>query len=556
MNKPKSPLPKITAEVAVCYLRQSKTDAVELAAGASLSSDAQIARCAAYCTLHGFTLDEATGRGCMDLDTSAKAQVRGRRVKDRWKRRPGLLRLYELAETRAFQHLICYDLSRLARDVSELFEIRDAFGERGVTIHLVSESIRTDTDLGELILGILGSVYQMESRNQSRRFRDTWQAMAERGQPHGKAPAWVVTDTEKPTTDPARYSFHPERADAMRRLVEMRLTGDPYHVIARTLNSEGHRRMDGGQWRTENVFDMLQPDRRAGLIGNQVFKGSSGKAIVLKGVFPALLSGAEYQQLATVQKAIASTTVQGGGKATTLKQSTISLASGLIYCGICGQRMKAISSATIYRQYMCVNAYASGIPHPAQRPTPREIPASFSIGRDKIDNSLMDALRQIADRYPASAMTLPPKPRRAKPGRTAEEINAEADYLYEERRDGRLAQADYDRRYAKLLKERADLEEQEESASGAESMRHALHSLSSTPGVTTAQARLLLRLLAARIEYPVAIEGEAPTRSGMARQGLRITFKGPLPDGVTGLVVGVYRAMYKGERYANWEKGK
>lgn len=551
----KYPSPKtIEGRCAVPYLRQSKTDEQELLSGASLSSDAQLARCMAYCALHGFTLDEATGKACTDLDTSAKAQVRGRRVKDRWKKRPGLARLYDLAATGAYAHIICYDLSRLARDVSELFEIRDAFAHHGVTIHLVSEGIRTDTDLGELILGILGSVYQMESRNQSRRFRDAWQQMAEGGRPHGKPPLWIVTDTSKPMSDMSRYSFHPERAETIRRMVAIRCLGYPYHKVADTLNNEGHASMQGGKWKTWNVFDLLQADRRVGMIGNQIFKGSSGKRIVLKAVYPALLSDEEFRQLETVQVTIAGSTVQGGGKAETIRQDTSSLASGLLHCGICGDKMKAVSSATIYRQYMCVNAYTSGIPHPNQRPTPSERVGSYSIGRDKVDNSLLDALGEISRRYPAESLPVL-KPKQVKVHhRSVEALNEEVDYLYEQRRDKKIAQRDYDRRYAKLLKERETIERQEEEEEGEASMHEAMRQVSAiTSEMEPAQVRLIVRLLASSIVFPVAIPGLPQTRSGGERQGLRLTFKRQLPDGVKAIVVGVYRTMYKGEKYAAWE---
>lgn len=541
--------------VAVCYLRQSKTDAAELASGQSLSSDAQMARCAAYCALHGFTLDEATSRASTDLDTSAKAQARGRRVKDRWKRRPGLSRLYEIAETGAYQHLICYDLSRLVRDVPELFEIRDAFAERGVTVHLASEGIRTDSDIGELIVGILGSVYQMESRNQSRRFRDAWQQKADSGLPHGKAPAWVVTDKTKGLRDPERYSLHPERAAAMRRLVELRLLGIPYHRIADHLAAEGHTRMDGQRWMTANVYDCLTPERRLLLIGSQMFTGSSGRPVLLSGVFPAIITEEEYAALSVVQETIAASRYHPTGMPNAARQETSFLAAGLLHCGYCGRRMKTATSATVYRQYTCLDAYNTGIAHTSLRPgaVRNDRAVSYSIGRDKIDSSVMDALAEIALRYPASSLPPPRKAAKPKHRRTVEEIDREADYLYEQRRDGKLSQRDYDRRYGKLLEEREALEKAREEESGQDAVRHAITALRGlSESHDPAQARLVLRLLTERIECPVPITGERPTASGNARMGLRIVFKRPMPDGTTSITVGVYRAMYRGLRYAEW----
>ena len=58
--------------------------------------------------------------------------------------------------------VIIHDFSRLARNLKDLLEIADIISEKGGSLRSLKESVDTGSDLGRLVLGILGSVYAFE----------------------------------------------------------------------------------------------------------------------------------------------------------------------------------------------------------------------------------------------------------------------------------------------------------------------------------------------------------------------------------------------------------
>lgn len=67
-----------------------------------------------------------------------------------------------LAFIRQDDVVIISDFSRLARNLKDLLELVDVISEKGASLRSLKESVDTNTDMGKLILGILGSVYAFE----------------------------------------------------------------------------------------------------------------------------------------------------------------------------------------------------------------------------------------------------------------------------------------------------------------------------------------------------------------------------------------------------------
>lgn len=568
------------APLALGYLRQSRTEADEVESGASLSSETQLRKVAAYCEIHGYRLDEATTRACTDLDTSggAKAAHRKKGVPS-WQRRPGLARLYELARERAFAHLVVYDLSRLGRDAAELHQIRQAFADEEIAIHAVSEGVRSDTDVGELVFTMLSGVAQMERRNISRRVRDARRQRAEAGLHHGgNPPAWLDRDTSLPPEDPARWSINPFAA-TVRRLVALRLAGLPYHRIAATLNAEGLRTRRGKLWSGNGVYLYLAPDQRLVMRGCAVYgrRRAPGDPlrVVREGVLPPLLTPEESDALDAIQAALGAGHGQRGpymgGEAPAphrLRQSTQALCSGLMVCAFCGRAMVVRTSGegtsglpelrrTAY-SYVCKEATALGIPHASSRPRLGG-GNSMGLGAQKVDGAVRFALAALAARLPQMPPPpKPPKPRAAATTRTVEEINAAIDTLLDLLAAGRLRQGDYDRRYAALERERAQIAQREEQRRAGDEQARGLALLLETGGgeeeAEAATLRAALRLLVARIEAPVVLSGRRGYRQKLQEiKAARLVFKRPLPDGTVSILSGMYHYNYTSERFLRFE---
>lgn len=64
-----------------------------------------------------------------------------------------------------------YDVSRIARNLKALLILVDELQELGVNIVIVKEGIDLSTDMGRLMLSLLGGVAEMESSNISRKVK-------------------------------------------------------------------------------------------------------------------------------------------------------------------------------------------------------------------------------------------------------------------------------------------------------------------------------------------------------------------------------------------------
>lgn len=549
--------------LAVAYARQSKTDAEEATAGNSLSSRNQITRCQTYCQLHGFCLDLELSRACVDLDTSGGAKEKDRRRGVRsWQKRPGLMRLYEAAKERQFQHLVVYDMNRLGGNATELHLIREAFEDLGITIHFVNQGLRTDSPSGDLVFSVFASVAQQRLRDISVAFRDNARQRAEEGKQHGRPPGWIeplpsfaVTPEQVAAETQARgprgtigwYRLHEALAPVYREIVAYRMAGLPYSQIAARLNDpeqEGGARATptGRRWTAQLVAQALDSDNRLKMRGCSVYgrlrRSGDPLRLVTPGVFPALLSPEEAEALEVVQTALVTKHAinknGNGERDTRLQQKTTLLCAGLARCALCGERLRstvqtdrthADGEPRRYWAYRCMAAgdKTAGVPHPTIRAGSR----TMSMAQEKLDSAVIHALAQLALRLPelprsARKRGRPEKPA-GRPKRTVEEITAAIDSLLDLHAAGRVGQGDFDRRYEALGKEReaAAAWEETQRRSGEQEQGLVLLTAATQSGSglraqeggppcppdqdqpDLATLRLILRLLASHIDCPV-----------------------------------------------------
>ncbi len=571
-TKPSAP------QIAVCYGRQSKTDADDVAAGESLSSETQMARAAAYAAAYGYEFLDTLSRECVDLDVSGRARALDRkRGTATWQKRPGLSRLYQLAQEGAYQHLICYELSRLGRDAAELHQIRQAFDDIHVVLHFVSEGIRSDTDVGEMVFGMMASVYNMEAKNLSRRLRDNHRTRileankSGNGLHHGRVPGWIDVVAPLGTPVHERYVLHTVHAAIARELVALRVSGLAYNVIAARLNDE---KQDGGprqtprgkKWNAGLIYDFLVSDNRLLMRGYSIYgaKRDPGDPlrIVTPNVFPPLLSDEEAAALDTVQNTLAARGLAYGRDITTrpLVQKTEALVSGLARCAFCDSPLVNQTSDR-YRQYQCKDALSSGVVHV----TRRENSKTMSLGAGRLEDAVLYALAHLARRF-GKLLTTAPKADKAKkaspkPRRSVTEINNLIDGLTDALLEKRLMQGDYERKYNALTAEREAVARWEEAQTAQTEQGRAMAMLATMPTLSgdamdVATLRLVLRLLVRRIEAPIFLPGVKTQKNSKEETGhVRLYLKQPLPDGTVSILSGMYRELYKGERRLIFESG-
>ncbi len=83
--------------------------------------------------------------------------------------RPKLNKIME--QCRKGDTLICYDISRLARNVKQLLILIDTLEAEGVNIVILNEDYKTGSATSRMMLTLMGAIAEMESANISRKVK-------------------------------------------------------------------------------------------------------------------------------------------------------------------------------------------------------------------------------------------------------------------------------------------------------------------------------------------------------------------------------------------------
>ena len=154
----------------------------------SASIDVQLGACRAYCTQRGYSI--ATER--------ADRAISGGRMNNR----PGLLAALDDV-CRARGVLVCYALSRLARNTADAVAISARLRDSGANLALLDLGMDTSTPVGQCVFAILAAVAALERDQIAARMRDLHAAGNRAGRRTGRyAPfGWrLAADTTAPAT--------------------------------------------------------------------------------------------------------------------------------------------------------------------------------------------------------------------------------------------------------------------------------------------------------------------------------------------------------------------
>jgi DNA invertase Pin-like site-specific DNA recombinase len=129
--------------------------------------------------------------------------------------RPGLADL--LKYMREGDTVVVHSLDRLGRSLSGILRTVETLTERGVTLRSLKESIDTSTDVGELLLGIFGTLAQYERKLINERAQQAREAAKARGQATGRPRAL----TDKQTALALRMREAGESVDTIRETLKV-----------------------------------------------------------------------------------------------------------------------------------------------------------------------------------------------------------------------------------------------------------------------------------------------------------------------------------------------
>lgn len=330
----------------VGYIRVSKD---ELWSG-SKTLETQEARIREY-------LDKCYGQGCYDLRLFRDDGVSGASglepTPTQPKTRPSLIEIKALLNSKAYDALIVYDLSRLCRDVQIFLSIyHGAVASSQTRFHSVQEDYDYETPQG-MGFAIMQSMHNgMERQGIVRRTRDAALRRAQLGYLHGQAGFGWTWQPGSEVAFGARRDIVPvpEQGQWVRHVKDRYLAGWSMVRIVRELNERGVSSPSGKtMWAVSVLRRVLFNPLHAGLVP-------------VKGGEP--IKGRHWEERLfdpEVRDRLLEETKQRKRFATNTLKADQYLLNGLAFCHSCGKRLHPYKrSAGKSAQYFCNNGINQG----------------------------------------------------------------------------------------------------------------------------------------------------------------------------------------------------
>ena len=148
-------------------------------------------------------------------------------------------------------HILTKSISRMARNTVTLLETVRELKAMGITVYFEEQNIDTGTDDGELMLSILASYAQEESRSASENQKWRVRQNFENGQPwRGFMLGYRYKD--------GQYIVVPEEAEIVRSIYADFLDGRGVTAIMKRLNKEGILTQQGFTWHKSAITRVLK----------------------------------------------------------------------------------------------------------------------------------------------------------------------------------------------------------------------------------------------------------------------------------------------------------
>jgi site-specific DNA recombinase len=234
--------------------------------------------------------------------------------------------------------VVCYKLDRLLRHPAEAERIIDLADRRGFGIVSLNDpGIDLTTPTGRAMFRMTITWAKLETETMSTRIRRKARAIAETGRPNGGGVRTFGLTPDKLT-------IVPEEAARVREAADRLLAGESVHGIVVDWNAAGVRTPgrsvapEGRKWEVSSLKRMLTAPR---IVGDRTHRGS----VVGTGVIPALLDRETWDRLRAVLAA-----PRGGNGGSSVRRHYL---TGLVFCGLCGQKLVARPDARGTTRYVC-----------------------------------------------------------------------------------------------------------------------------------------------------------------------------------------------------------
>lgn len=263
--------------------------------------------------------------------------------------------------------IITKSISRFARNSLILLETVRELKGLGVDVFFEEQNIHTNSNEGELMLTILASYAQEESRSVSENMKWRIKQSFKEGRP------WDCTILGY-RFEGDGYVIEPNEASTVRLIFDLYLSGFGYGKIARLLNEKNLPTRFGNNWHQSNVARILQNDSYTGnLTLQKTFRSDyiSKQKHFNQGELPKYRVEGSHEAIIP-QEQFDRVQAEIKRRSTTQRQSLPSPFSRKLVCGICGRhyiRKKSSKGST----WVCYTYEAFGKVACASKAIPERI---------------------------------------------------------------------------------------------------------------------------------------------------------------------------------------
>ncbi len=173
-------------------------------------------------------------------------------------KREGLLALLKDCEDGKIDRVITKSISRFSRNTTDCLEMVRSLARLNVYLYFEKENIDTEHMSSELMLSILSSIAESESRSISENSKWSISKRYQNGTFIISYPPYGYKN------EGGKMEIVPEEAEIVKEMFQMSISGMGTHLIAKTLNDRGIPTKKGARWHASTVNGVLQNEKYTG----------------------------------------------------------------------------------------------------------------------------------------------------------------------------------------------------------------------------------------------------------------------------------------------------
>lgn len=228
--------------------------------------------------------------------------ISGKSTKDRI----ALEELLEESSQGAFDEVIVWKTSRLARNTLDLLQITKKLEENRVEVKSLSESYDLGTSQGKLMMGVLGIIAEFERNVIVDNLKIGMNARARQGLKNGGK---LLGYKSEGRGRDSKLVVVPEEAQIVRQIFQMYAEGKGYKAITTYINKLGYKTVRGNPFSTTGVKEILNNPTYVGKIrynryidyANKRRKGSNENYILVDGKHEAIIDTDTWNKVKSIQ---------------------------------------------------------------------------------------------------------------------------------------------------------------------------------------------------------------------------------------------------------------